>query len=440
MRQTAILLEKHTDGGKWHVSPQLVHAQRLTALHVLKPQEVQKWLTATAAAEPIVLGRPWFVAIQQQLTAVPNDAATLDDELRAAILQLKQAAPQYLSSAVRAVATLVALPGVDAGIAVDALVRASTASNRVVAETAMRTLDAIRPGWARFYQEHSNHGSPTTISNPGGTGTSRAGLADVLSSQAVLVGVSQYLNLPSVPHVENNLRAIAEVLGDRDLWGLPPERLRMLPNPSSAMDVIEAVGQAAAQVEVDGLLLVYFAGHGLLDERTGQPILALSGTSVEDAGMTGLPYSWIRESIESSEARHRVFILDCSFPRRVFGSDAFWRNLSPNNFRVERVKPAVAARPSSTLQPRRSTRRGQQADGEPAATPGRRGSTGHKACRGLLPPDPVRGRSWPRMDWAARVVFAACVDPAGQFDQAAGACSRRLRWLVLVRSRALPFQ
>ena len=308
-----------------------MHAQRLTALHVLKPQEVQKWLTATAAAEPIVLGRPWFVAIQQQLTAVPNDAATLDDELRAAILQLKQAAPQYLSSAVRAVATLVALPGVDAGIAVDALVRASTASNRVVAETAMRTLDAIRPGWARFYQEHSNHGSPTTISNPGGTGTSRAGLADVLSSQAVLVGVSQYLNLPSVPHVENNLRAIAEVLGDRDLWGLPPERLRMLPNPSSAMDVIEAVGQAAAQVEVDGLLLVYFAGHGLLDERTGQPILALSGTSVEDAGMTGLPYSWIRESIESSEARHRVFILDCSFPRRVFGSDAFWRNLSPNN-------------------------------------------------------------------------------------------------------------
>ena len=36
--------------------------------------------------------------------------------------------------------------------------------------------------------------------------------------------------------------------------------------------------------------------------------------------------------------------------------------------------------------------------------------------------------------------FGPSTDPAGQFDQAAGACSRRLRWLVLVRSRALPFQ
>ncbi len=61
----------------------------------------------------------------------------------------------------------------------------------------------------------------------------------------------------------------------------------------------------------------------------------------------------------------------------------------------------MAAGPPSTL--RRGGRHGDgdKLSGEPAATPVRRGSTGHTAFRGLLPPDPVLGRDqtehlWPQ--------------------------------------------
>nr|WP_246381469.1 caspase family protein [Micromonospora jinlongensis] len=70
--------------------------------------------------------------------------------------------------------------------------------------------------------------------------------------------------------------------------------------------------------EAEDLLLVYYAGHGLLDDN-GELFLALSGTNPRPDWLkyTAIPFSWIRDAMRDSPARTRVLILDCCFAGRA---------------------------------------------------------------------------------------------------------------------------
>ncbi|MDG9710554.1 hypothetical protein [Streptomyces sp. DH10] len=82
----------------------------------------------------------------------------------------------------------------------------------------------------------------------------------------------------------------------------------------AAHTVVGAVRQAAA--EATDTLVVYFAGHGLVDAQA-QLCLALPHT-VFGRVETGLPYDWLRKVLllASRAERHGV-ILDCCIPRRL---------------------------------------------------------------------------------------------------------------------------
>jgi putative AlgH/UPF0301 family transcriptional regulator len=142
-------------------------------------------------------------------------------------------------------------------------------------------------------------------------------LADPRASQAVLIGASRYRHLSALPAVRRNIEDLRGVLTDPALWGLPPENCHTVLDVANPVDVGPVVRRAAGAVGVDGLLLVYYAGHGLIDPSDGALILALPGCEPDVPHEAGLPYEWIRRATTASTALRRVVILDCCYAGRA---------------------------------------------------------------------------------------------------------------------------
>jgi hypothetical protein len=130
----------------------------------------------------------------------------------------------------------------------------------------------------------------------------------------VLVGVSEYTTLERLPSVANNVATLRGGLTAADLWGLPDEHCVTLLNPTSPVQVLEAV-HTAAEAATD-VLLFYFAGHGLLDDRSDLH-LALPGSD-NDRLYRAVRYDDVRrEVIGATRAFGKVVILDCCFSGRA---------------------------------------------------------------------------------------------------------------------------
>ncbi|MFE5402855.1 caspase domain-containing protein [Streptomyces sp. NPDC056580] len=139
---------------------------------------------------------------------------------------------------------------------------------------------------------------------------------DGATSRAVLIGCSDFtdIDLPAIPAVGANLAGLRSALTDQTHGILPPEHCRVLADPADHRSVGAALAQAAREAE--DLLLVYYAGHGLLDED-GLLHLALSSTDPGHVGFTGVPADLVKRHLGRARARLRVLVLDCCFSGRA---------------------------------------------------------------------------------------------------------------------------
>jgi hypothetical protein len=141
-------------------------------------------------------------------------------------------------------------------------------------------------------------------------------LPDGRRSRAVLLGTSEYLHpeLAPLPAVRNNLTDLAAVLTSPTETGLPSENCTIQLDQTDVEVLGDRLETAAAQA--DDLLLVYYAGHGLLDVK-GKLYITLPRTRHDQLRWTGLPFSHVQEAILDSPANNRVLILDCCFAGRA---------------------------------------------------------------------------------------------------------------------------
>ncbi|WP_433825803.1 caspase, EACC1-associated type [Actinoplanes sp. CA-015351] len=140
-------------------------------------------------------------------------------------------------------------------------------------------------------------------------------LPDPRRSRAVLVGVSDYGHLEALPAVERNLDRLAELLTTPSLWGLRADDCTLLHNPQSAEEVLDAVNTAAGQAT--DALVVYFAGHGLLDNRDDLH-LALPLASRKRLYRAVRYDDLRREVVETARnCRSKVMLLDCCYSGRA---------------------------------------------------------------------------------------------------------------------------
>jgi len=134
-----------------------------------------------------------------------------------------------------------------------------------------------------------------------------------LASKAIVIGCAAYMSdgIPDLRYAEQDAQAIHDRLIDPDIGGFDPEKTNLLISPIHVGTSVqlEALLHGAAP---DDSVLVYFAGHGLRDDR-GQMYLAVADTNPEFLRATSISARFVRELLDDCLSRKVCVILDCCF-------------------------------------------------------------------------------------------------------------------------------
>lgn len=136
-------------------------------------------------------------------------------------------------------------------------------------------------------------------------------------SRAVLIGTSGYTDekLPDLPEVRPTVDGLAAALTDADLGVFTRDGCTVLHDEGSISDIGDRLVASAEQAE--DLLLVYFAGHGLVAGRRHDLYLALPTSRWSAPAFNSLEYDKVRSAVLDSPAATKVIILDCCFSGRA---------------------------------------------------------------------------------------------------------------------------
>lgn len=142
-------------------------------------------------------------------------------------------------------------------------------------------------------------------------------LPDPQRSRLVLIGTSKYEddNLPDLPAVDRGIRDLKTMFTDPVYGLVPEEHCDVLADEGDLRLIGRRLRAAASHAE--DLLLVYFAGHGLVAGRRHELYLALRDTEWEEPEFSALEYDKLRNAVLNSPAATKVIVLDCCFSGRV---------------------------------------------------------------------------------------------------------------------------
>jgi ABC-type branched-subunit amino acid transport system substrate-binding protein len=135
-------------------------------------------------------------------------------------------------------------------------------------------------------------------------------------SRAVLIGCARYTELADRPSIATGVTDLYSVLTAPATGGFDPEACLVLHDPGNVHDLHEQLVETAR--DTTDTLLIYYGGHGLLDERNHLHLAV--ATSRSDKALiptSALNYEQIRAALRSSPARNKVVILDCCYAGRA---------------------------------------------------------------------------------------------------------------------------
>ena len=128
---------------------------------------------------------------------------------------------------------------------------------------------------------------------------------------ALIVGINDYHNVPRLKSARQDARAMAKVLVGA---GFPQDNIMLMtdgvgqgPLYPTRSNLRARIDQAAHMAGAKDALFVFFSGHGV--QRNGRGFLVPIDGQGKDLGSL-VPLSWVKETIESSPAQHRLLILD----------------------------------------------------------------------------------------------------------------------------------
>ena len=131
---------------------------------------------------------------------------------------------------------------------------------------------------------------------------------------ALLIGNAGYADerLARLAVPEPDVRALGAVLKDPAICGFDEVRT-LLDAPKAAIE--EAIEDLFTDRGRDDLLLLYFSGHGLLDDDQDL-YLAMTGTRTRRPLSSALAADWVRKVMNKSRSRRQVLVLDCCYSGR----------------------------------------------------------------------------------------------------------------------------
>jgi len=130
--------------------------------------------------------------------------------------------------------------------------------------------------------------------------------------RAVLIGVSSYEHLPTLPMVADQVEGLRAVLAEPDSGGY--EVTTAIDQPLSYLR--SAFEDSLGSSRTGDTLILYFSGHGLVSDSAE---LYLAGTDVnpENVQQTAYPAQKLGEFLDGSAASTVVVLLDCCYAGRM---------------------------------------------------------------------------------------------------------------------------
>jgi hypothetical protein len=130
---------------------------------------------------------------------------------------------------------------------------------------------------------------------------------------ALLIGVSNYATegFTTLPSSYRDINGLKQIL-ESDLCEF--DDVQTLPSPSS-QEMQEAIESVFCDRKRDDLILLYFSGHGIKDER-GKLYLTATNTRKGTQGVirsTAVPASFVHEIMEDCRSKYQIILLDCCF-------------------------------------------------------------------------------------------------------------------------------
>jgi len=131
----------------------------------------------------------------------------------------------------------------------------------------------------------------------------------------LIIGVNQYQDATFQPlqFAETDARALAQWLVNTKGGKWSPPDVQLAQGAHATRELVESliIQTCVNEAGPGDQVLIYFAGHAFLDERSGEGYLALAKTRYHQPA-TGLHLlSLARQAIGNSRATHVVFMLDC---------------------------------------------------------------------------------------------------------------------------------
>jgi len=131
---------------------------------------------------------------------------------------------------------------------------------------------------------------------------------------ALLIGVSEYSEgLRPISSAILDVEAMRRVLEHPDMGAF--DQVTVLPNPDKG-SMEKAVEVLFADRQRDDLVLLYFSGHGLKDQKA-RFFLSTRDTGRDQKGnfslATALAATKLQEYITDSHSQRQIIILDCCF-------------------------------------------------------------------------------------------------------------------------------
>ncbi|MEA5489063.1 MULTISPECIES: caspase, EACC1-associated type [Pseudanabaena] len=141
---------------------------------------------------------------------------------------------------------------------------------------------------------------------------------------ALLIGISNYnAGLNPLPSAVKDVDALQEVLLNAEIGGFADGNVTVLKDAEKGA-IETAIYHLFANRKPDDLLLFYFSGHGVTDDRRDFYFTGLS-TSREALPPTAVSSSYVQSQMYNSRSKRQVAILDCchsgAFPKGMMAKD-----------------------------------------------------------------------------------------------------------------------
>ncbi|MFM6318928.1 MAG: caspase, EACC1-associated type, partial [Dolichospermum sp.] len=132
---------------------------------------------------------------------------------------------------------------------------------------------------------------------------------------ALLIGVSEYQpGFNPLPTTIQDVEAIKQLLVNPEIGKFAAENVTVLKNPQK-LDMDRAIHDLYNNRQKDDLLLLYFSGHGLINDEGN---FYFSTSSTEKSGTSFLSYlavaaTYVHDCMKRSKSKYKVVILDSCF-------------------------------------------------------------------------------------------------------------------------------